>query len=96
MLDKPAGRRTFEMPFHVATVAASYREATEDRLAVHQLDGGFVVVVAGGVGGISGGGRAADLAMKILRQAIEHGAFNLERCTRRRSQSAPRASRRRW
>lgn len=64
------------MPFHVATAAASYREATEDRLAVHQLDGGVVVVVADGVGGASGGGRAADLAVKIVGEAIEHGAFN--------------------
>lgn len=65
------------MPFHVATAAASYREATEDRLAVHQLDGGLVVVVADGVGGVSGGGRAADLAVKIVSEAIEHGTFNL-------------------
>lgn len=65
------------MPFHVATAAASYREATEDRLAVHQLDGGVVVVVADGVGGFSGGGRAADLAVKIVGEAIEHGTFNL-------------------
>lgn len=64
------------MPFHVATAAASYREATEDRLAVHQFDGGVVVVVADGVGGASGGGRAADLAVKIVGEAIEHGAFN--------------------
>lgn len=65
------------MPLHVATAAASYREATEDRLGVHQLDGGVVVVVADGVGGVSGGGRAADLALKIVGEAIEHGTFNL-------------------
>lgn len=76
MKDKPAVRRTFEMPFQVATAAASYREATEDRLAVHHLDGGFVVVVADGVGGVSGGGRAADLAVKIVGDAIERGTFN--------------------
>jgi len=65
------------MPFRVATAAASYREATEDRLAVHQLDGGVVVVVADGVGGVSGGGRAADLAVKIVGEAIDHGTFNV-------------------
>ncbi|MBL8717413.1 MAG: protein phosphatase 2C domain-containing protein [Myxococcales bacterium] len=64
------------MPFHVATAAASYREATEDRLAIHHLDGGCVVVVADGVGGVSGGGRAADLAVKIIGEAIDHGTFN--------------------
>lgn len=76
MRGEPPVRRTFEMPFHVAAAAASYREATEDRLAVHQLDGGIVVVVADGSGGMSGGGRAADLAGKIVGEAVEHGAFN--------------------
>ncbi len=76
MKDAPLRRRTFEMPFRVATATASYREATEDRLGVHQLDGGFVVVVAGGVGGISGGGRAADLAMKIVGEASEEHLRN--------------------
>lgn len=65
------------MPFHVATAAASYCDATEDRLAVHQLDGGVVVVVADGAGGMGGGGRAADLTLKIVGEAIEHGAFNV-------------------
>lgn len=65
------------MPIQVATAAASYREATEDRLAIHQLDGGVAVVVADGAGGMGGGGRAADLTVKIVGEAIQHGAFNV-------------------
>lgn len=64
------------MPFKVATAAASYREATEDRLGVHQIDRGVVVVVADGVGGVSGGGRAANLAVKIVAAAVLQGTFN--------------------
>lgn len=67
------------MPITIATATASFRarELSEDRLAVHRVPGGVVVVVADGAGGIPGGGLAADLAIKVIEEAAEHGAFNM-------------------
>jgi serine/threonine protein phosphatase PrpC len=64
------------MPLKITTVAASSRAATEDRLAVFPCRDGAVVVVADGTGGAAGGGRAADLAVKSVGAALEHGTFD--------------------
>ena len=57
----------------VETAAAfrSYRAATEDRAAVVPLlaHGGVVIVVADGVGGRAGGGRAAQMAVERISEA---------------------------
>lgn len=61
----------------VATAQASFREGTEDRLVVvHLDDGSLVVVVADGVGGISGGGPAADLAVRSVEHAVRSGELD--------------------
>lgn len=65
------------MNLKVATAQASFREATEDRFAViHLDDGGLVVVVADGAGGLSGGSRAADLAVKHVEYAVRSGELD--------------------
>jgi len=56
--------------FKLAQLTASSRSGTEDRLAVHHLAGGLVVIVADGAGGISGGGAAADRVLAILERAL--------------------------
>lgn len=53
------------MPFMYATATASFRAATQDRVAVHDLGETLVIVVADGAGGIPGGAVAAD--------AVNHG-----------------------
>ena len=64
------------MPFEIATATASFRVNSEDRLAVHHVLGGVVVVVADGAGGIPGGGPAADLVIKIVEDALARPVFN--------------------
>ncbi len=64
------------MPLVTAAATASYRQNSEDRLAVHLVDGGVVVVVADGVGGVAGGGAAADLAMTATADAVR-ASFDL-------------------
>jgi len=56
--------------FKLAQLTASSRSGTEDRLAVHHLADGLVVIVADGAGGISGGGAAADRVLAILERAL--------------------------
>ena len=58
------------MTFKLAQLTASSRSGTEDRLAVHHLADGLVVIVADGAGGISGGGAAADRVLAILERAL--------------------------
>jgi serine/threonine protein phosphatase PrpC len=64
------------MPFAAASATASPRAATEDRVAIHPVAGGLVVIVADGAGGISGGGRAADLALALLAERIGDPHFD--------------------
>jgi serine/threonine protein phosphatase PrpC len=56
---------------HTALAFRSYRTATEDRAAVVPLPahGGVVIVVADGVGGRTGGGRAAQMAVERISEA---------------------------
>jgi serine/threonine protein phosphatase PrpC len=60
------------MALTISTASASFRApaCSEDRLAVHPIDGGHVVVVADGAGGISGGRRAAELAVQTITDAV--------------------------
>lgn len=44
-----------------STATASHRKNSEDRLSVIQLGDGWVIAVADGTGGISGGAQAAEL-----------------------------------
>lgn len=62
--------------FRFASKTASFRGGSEDRLAVHDVPGGLVVVVADGAGGVPGGGAAADLALKLVADAVEYGTFD--------------------
>ena len=66
------------LPFTIATRADSFRrpELSEDRIAVHHVHGGLVVVVADGAGGIAGGGAAADLVLRVVAEAIAQPGFN--------------------
>ena len=59
--------------FTVATAEASFRAATEDRLAVIEHDGGLVVVVADGAGGLSGGAGAAEMGVDGVTKAVLAG-----------------------
>jgi serine/threonine protein phosphatase PrpC len=52
-----------------ATASLSYRANTEDRALVYPVDAGWIVVVADGTGGISGGARAAELLVSGVRRA---------------------------
>ena len=58
------------MAFKLAQLATSSRSGTEDRLAVHHLADGLVVLVADGAGGLSGGGAAADRVLAILEREL--------------------------
>lgn len=62
--------------FCVATAAASFRAATEDRFAVHGAPGGLVVVVADGAGGVPGGAAAADRVLELVERTLGQGAFD--------------------
>lgn len=62
--------------FRFASATASFRRGSEDRFAVHDVPGSLVVVVADGAGGIPGGGVAADLALRLVSEAVEHGTFD--------------------
>ena len=61
----------------IATALASARvpELSEDRLAVHHLDDGVVVVVADGAGGIPGAAAAANMVLAFVEQAIRSRGF---------------------
>lgn len=58
------------MAFKHAHLAAASRAHSDDRLAVHRVRGGLVVVVADGAGGISGGGAAADRALALVERHL--------------------------
>jgi serine/threonine protein phosphatase PrpC len=56
------------------TAAASSRETTEDRALVFRFGEYWIVCVADGTGGVSGGAKAADLFVTGVRQAVESRA----------------------
>jgi serine/threonine protein phosphatase PrpC len=55
--------------FTVARALAFPREPGEDRVGVFERDDRLIVVVADGAGGISGGARAAELLVELVRKA---------------------------
>ncbi|MFI5296945.1 MAG: protein phosphatase 2C domain-containing protein [Polyangiales bacterium] len=59
-----------QMPFVYSAAAASFRSATQDRVAVHDLGDSLVVVVADGAGGIPGGAIAADAVIHGVAEAL--------------------------
>ncbi|MFI5299295.1 MAG: PP2C family serine/threonine-protein phosphatase [Polyangiales bacterium] len=58
------------MPFLFATATASFRAATQDRVAVHDLGETLVIVVADGAGGIPGGAIAAAAVLHGVADAL--------------------------
>jgi serine/threonine protein phosphatase PrpC len=60
----------------VAHALACSSEPGEDRLGVFDHGGALVVVVADGAGGVSGGGRAADLVVELVRDAVAAPAID--------------------
>jgi serine/threonine protein phosphatase PrpC len=54
----------------VARAVACPREPGEDRLDAFEQDDALVVVVADGAGGLSGGARAAELLVALVREAV--------------------------
>ena len=56
-------------PFTTAIEFRSYRAASQDRAAAVHVPAGVVLVVADGVGGRPGGGRAAELAVEHITRA---------------------------
>ena len=56
-----------------ATESASGRASTEDRALLAPIEAGWLVVVADGTGGISGGARAAELLIRGVREAARTG-----------------------
>jgi PPM family protein phosphatase len=65
--------------FTSAQALAFVREAGEDRLSVLRHEDALVVVVADGVGGISGGAAAAELLLKLVEEAILVPGFDPDR-----------------
>jgi len=55
--------------FQTAKIVEAYLSRPEDRAEVIPLPSGLLIVVADGVGGISGGAEAADLAVSIARES---------------------------
>jgi len=64
------------MPRFVSA-ALSYRPNTEDRSVVLPVEEGWIVGVADGTGGISGGAKAAELFISGLRRAALSPNFNV-------------------
>jgi serine/threonine protein phosphatase PrpC len=62
--------------FNVAHALACAREPGEDRVGIFEYEGALVVVVADGVGGVAGGGRAADLVVELVRDAVAAPALD--------------------
>jgi serine/threonine protein phosphatase PrpC len=54
----------------VACRTASSRARSDDRVAVHRIDDGIVIVVADGSGGMAGAGRAAELVLSSVDAAL--------------------------
>ena len=65
--------------FIVAQALAFVREPGQDRLAVIQREEALIVVVADGVGGISGGAAAAELMVKLIEEAVISPGFDPDR-----------------
>jgi serine/threonine protein phosphatase PrpC len=75
------GSRSSGMPpsFTSAQALALVREAGQDRLTVLRREDALIVVVADGVGGISGGAAAAEILVKLVEEAVLVPGFHLLR-----------------
>lgn len=71
----PTGR----FPFPHAIRLASYRQASEDRAVVIDLENRIVIILADGAGGITHGGAAADVVVKIVNGRA-HELADVEDC----------------
>lgn len=63
--------------FTTAHALAFVREPGEDRLALIERDETLILVVADGAGGLSGGALAAELVVKLVREAVDIPSFEL-------------------
>lgn len=61
-----------------AVAARSYRAKTEDRVAVHEIPEGLLVVLADGAGGIPGGALAAETLMRCVADEVDADARALD------------------
>lgn len=59
------------------TAAASPRESSEDRHLVMQVGDAWVIAVADGTGGMSGGAQAADLVIAGVRDRATQAGFDV-------------------
>lgn len=57
-------------PFTAAQALAFVREPGEDRLAIFSHEDHLILIMADGAGGISGGARAADMLIELVREAV--------------------------
>jgi serine/threonine protein phosphatase PrpC len=65
-------------PFLVVHALVPHRGVGEDRLAVHEVpDGHLVVVVADGAGGMSGGAAAAELVLQVVEARLHEPSFDV-------------------
>lgn len=65
--------------FATAHALAFVREPGEDRLDLIHRDDALSLVVADGAGGVSGGARAAELLIEVVRQTIDAPSFDMQR-----------------
>ena len=63
------------LPFTIAHALAFPREPGEDRIDVFRHQAAAILVVADGAGGLSGGARAAELLVELVREAVGAPAF---------------------
>jgi serine/threonine protein phosphatase PrpC len=59
------------MAIEHASATAARRGASEDRLAIVELRAGLAIVLADGAGGMSGGARAAEMAVALATREID-------------------------
>lgn len=67
------------MLFQVVRHTASYRRRSEDRVAIHEAQGGVVIALADGAGGWAGGGPAAERFMLSVASALADPTFDPQR-----------------
>jgi serine/threonine protein phosphatase PrpC len=65
--------------FTVAHALAFVRDPGEDRIAIVEREDALILVIADGAGGLSGGVRAAELLVELVRAAVDAPAFEPQR-----------------
>lgn len=56
-------------PFETNSITVAYRQACEERVRAIELDGGVVIVVADGAGGVGAGAEAAETVVREVSSA---------------------------